>query len=148
MKKVFLLAVVLLIGIPSLFAQAVERQLIAKTILFELQGTDSTFLKNEKFIRKVSPSEFKELLFENSPNCIYADTVIFKYDKISWESDVIVKVHTTMTKLPVHFTVTHVGTTFHALLQMIRDNMSTIKYTMKRQEVAAASGNKDYMYVQ
>lgn len=122
-----------------------KKNLFAKTILFE--GTDSCFFKNQKLIQKLSPKIFDKLLNIKCDNCMYADTVLFKYNSKTWQSDLIVIIHSEKTKLPIHFTITHVGTSFENLILVLEENFIEIKETMKRQESAAWSGDPNYEYI-
>lgn len=124
---------------------AQKQQLITKMII--LNGTDDSFLKDQTFVEKVDPSVFKKMIAENSNNYIFADTIVFSYDQLSWEIGILVKVHSDKTSLPLTFSIGHVGSSFESLLWKLKQNFSYLKDTMKKQEMAAATGNKDYQYV-
>ena len=122
-----------------------KRNVFAKTVLFE--GTDGDFFENQNFIQKLDSQIFSEIVKKECKNCIYADTIFFCYNSNNWERNVVVKVHSNVTKLPLSFSVSGVGTTFGHLLLEIESNLSSIKYTMEVQEKEAVKGNPNYEYI-
>lgn len=147
MKKL----IISLVAISFLFGASVSAQnsdtelrIFAKKVVFE--GTDSIFFAKQKLIKKLDPltvdanADFK--------NCMYADSVIFRYNSNSWERDIVVKLHSEKEKLPLSFMATHVGTSWEVLINTIEQSFFSIKETMKRQGKAADQGNPKYEYVQ
>jgi len=129
MKK-FVVLLVLLLSSLSIFAQ---KQIFAKTIIFQ-ENADSAFLLKQNLIKKVDLSTYKDMLLRRDSTKMCADTIICSYNSISWARGLLFILHSNICKERLCFAIAGVEIPWENMINTVDNNFYGIRKDMKKKE--------------